>query len=146
MAECKPDEKPIDQPDLSSISNILKIILGAFNMMSKPAQSIPPPLNFVGARLKPGMSPRNLSARKLQKRSAIGLTEADVFEDGPNREAQAIVADDKELHNEIVNNMSVQSEFGPGSVIGTITGAAGPVPVVGTFVNTGITSLKGSAK
>jgi len=141
MAQCRPDQKPINGDiDLSSITSILKIILASFDMFEKPSKGLPPIINLIGSAKKPGMSPRNWAARQMQKRNAIGITSENVFTDGPNREAQGIVSDAKETHAEL-QKAKLQGEAGPGTVQSIISGTAGPVPVVGTATNTTITSI-----
>jgi hypothetical protein len=132
MAECKPSEKsPIGDVNLTSISSILDVLLGAFNMMQKPAQSIPPPLLLVGKRLRPGMSARNLAARTIARmEEETGIPMGDVFADGPNKEALKVKIMSEELITMIQTEAKVDIAIDPGAIQITAAGSAGPIPVV----------------
>ena len=68
MSECKPTEKsPNSDVNLTSLSSILNLILGAFNIFKTPAIPIPPVLLLVGSKMRPGMSWRNASARAISE-------------------------------------------------------------------------------
>lgn len=131
MADCKPTEKsPNGNVDLSSLSSILAVILGAFRLARKPANSIPPPLLLVGSKLRPGMSARNLAARQIARREENGEQMGDVFADGPNRAAQGVLSDAEETVAMIQTESKVDVIIDPGAIQITSTGTAGPIPVV----------------
>lgn len=144
MAECNPDEKSTGgKVDLTSMSSVLKIILGAFSVGQKPALSLPPPIAIIGKELKPGMSPRNLAARQMAAAEAIGIAMGDIFSDGPNKIAQLVLSDRKEENKEMVNNMAVEGYADLGTVQSAVTGSAGPIPIVGTATNVTPIKFKG---
>lgn len=138
MAECKPSEKsPTGDVDLTSISNIISVILGVFSMAQKPARNIPPPLLLLGKRLRPGMSARNLAARTIARlESEAGLPMGDVFSDGPNREALKVKMMSEELVSMIQTEAKVDVAIDPGAIQITAAGTAGPIPVVVQGANT----------
>lgn len=146
MLDCKPDEKGADvEADLTSMSSVLKIILAAFKIGGKPSLSLPLPIGAAAAYLKPGMSPRNIAARQMAAAESIGLPMGNVFADGPNKDAQAMLSNAKELHNEIQNNMSISAYGLPGASQHVGSGSAGPIPVVITSTNPIPYEIKGSA-
>lgn len=118
MADCKPSEKsPTGDVDLTSISNILNIILGVFGMMRQPAQTIPPPLLLIGANLRPGMSARNLAARNISRIEAeTGKPMGDVFADGENVDAKTEVIKAENLVTMFQTEAYAQSIAPPGSI------------------------------
>lgn len=138
MAECKPNEKSeFDNVDLTSISTVLKLILGAFRLLQKPAQTIPPPLLLVGKNLRPGMSARNLAARIISRyESDAGIPMGDVFDNGPNTEALKVRIMSEEIVSMIQTEAKVDVAIDPGAIQITATGSAGPIPVVVQGANT----------
>lgn len=132
MGDSKPKEKSgFENVDLTSISNILKILLGAFKLFQKPAQPIPPPLLLVGKNLRPGMSARNLAARIISRyESDAGVPMGDVFDDGPNTEAMKVRIMAEEIVNMIQTEAKVDIAIDPGAIQITAAGSAGPIPVV----------------
>lgn len=138
MAECKPSEKsPTGDVDLTSISNILNILLGAFSIFQKGAQSVPPPLLLIGKNLRPGMSARNLAARTIARLdSEGGIPMGNVFSDGPNGNAFLVKTLSEEMVNMIQTEAKVDVIIDPGAIQVTATGTAGPIPVVVQGSNT----------
>lgn len=138
MAECNPSDKSATESvDLTSISNILNILLGAFNLIQKPAQSIPPPLLLIGKNLRPGMSARNLAARTISRiESETGTSMGNVFSDGPNLKAAIINTMAQETVSMIQTEAKVDVAIDPGAIQITATGTAGPIPVVVQGANT----------
>jgi len=138
MADCKPSEKsPIGNVDSTSISNILNIILGAFNMMQSPAPTIPPPLLLVGKRLRPGMSARNLAARTIARlEEESGVPMGDVFADGPNTEAIKVKIMAEELVSMVQTEAKVDIAIDPGAIQITAVGTAAGLPVIVQGSNT----------
>jgi hypothetical protein len=132
MEECKATDKSgFEGLDLSSMSNILKILSNVFNLGSKPAQIIPPPLLLIGAKLRPGMSARNLSARVITKLEESGIPMDDaVFGGEPNAFANSIIVNSKETVNMLQTEAVVQNVTAPGAIQVTSTGTAAGIPVV----------------
>jgi hypothetical protein len=146
MSECKPSQKngPVSQSGLSSISKVLKLLLSAFNLPQKPAPTIPPFLLLVGAELRPGMSARELAASTISRMEAdIGIPMGNIFGDGPNAMASAMLVQAEEQISHIQTKAKVSSVIKPGSVQITAVGgnAGGPIVVQGS--NTAITETSG---
>lgn len=138
MSDCKPSEKtPTGDVDLTSISNILNIILGLFNAFQTPATRLPPPLLLLGKNLRPGMSARNLAARTISRlESEVGLPMGNVFSDGPNREALKVKLMSEEIVSMIQTEAKVDVAIDQGAIQITAAGTAGTLPVVVQGSNT----------
>lgn len=138
MSDCRPNEKSnFQDTDLSSLSNILKIIAGVFTMMKKPANQIPPQLLLVGKNFRPGMSARNLAGRVISRlESEAGIPMGDVFADGSNSEAKKIRVMSEEMVKMLQTEAKVDVAIDPGAIQITATGSAGPIPVVVQGANT----------
>jgi hypothetical protein len=146
MKDCKSNEKsgPVTGSGLNSITQVLKILLSAFNIGQKPATSIPPFLLLAGAELKPGMSGRNLAANIISRmESEAGIPMGDVFADGPNAVSEAMLIASQEQVSHIQQNAKVSTVIKPGAVQVTATGTAGPIPVVVQGANISLTETAG---
>lgn len=140
MSECKSTQKngPVSQSGLSSISKILKLILGAFNLPQKPAPTIPPFLLLVGAELRPGMSARDLSANIISRLEAdAGVPMGDIFGDGPNAISSAMLIQAQEQVSHIQTKAKISTVIKPGAIQITAVGgnAGGPIVVQGSNVS-----------
>lgn len=140
MSDCKTTQKsgPVTQSGLSSISKVLKLLLGAFNLPQKPAQIIPPFLLLAGAELRPGMSGRDLAANVISRmESDAGIPMGDIFGDGPNAISSAMLIQAQEQVSHIQTKAKVTSIIKPGSVQITAVGgnAGGPIVVQGSNVS-----------
>ncbi len=136
---CKNTGKKSEIPDkslnLDTISKILDLITAAFNLSKKAAPDIPPFLLLTGAKLKPGMSGRNLGANIISKlESEVGIPMGDIFADGPNAMAAAMLVQAKEQVSHIQLNAKVSTVIEPGSIQiqGSGANAAGPVLITGS--------------
>ena len=146
--ECRSDEKSLNSNklDITSLTGILQMLLSVFSIAQKPATKIPPALLLVGAKLKPGMSGRNLAAdtiAEMESELGIPMTDAATFGE-PNAAAATVFALSKNTVSHIQDNANVQGALGPASINITATGAnaGGPIIVQGT--NTNITSFNSS--
>ena len=148
MGDCKPTEKSgpqIEPKGLSSISKVLKMVLGVFNLGQKPAQTIPPFLMLVGAELKSGMSARELAANVISRmESEAGIPMGDIFGDGPNAISEAVLIQSQEHISHIQQKASIQTVIKPGSVQVTAVGANAGGPVVVQGSNATPTGVKGA--
>jgi hypothetical protein len=140
MADCKPTKKsgPVTKTGLSSISQVLKLLLGAFSLMQKPAQTIPPFLLLAGAELRPGMSGRDLAANVISRmESDAGIPMGDIFGDGPNAISSAMLIQAQEQISHIQTKAKVTTVIKPGAVQITAVGgnAGGPIVVQGSNVS-----------
>jgi len=140
MSDCKTTQKsgPVNKKSLTSISQVLKLLLGAFSLMQKPAQTIPPFLLLAGAEMRPGMSGRDLAANVISRmESDAGIPMGDIFGDGPNAISSAMLIQAQEQISHIQTKAKVTSVIKPGSVQITAVGgnAGGPIVVQGSNVS-----------
>lgn len=141
MSDCKPTKKQgaSEGFNLSSISGVLKLILSAFSLPQQPAQTVPPQLIFLGAKMRPGLSAKNLASRVISRQSEAGLITGDSFADGPNTHEAMEVIRMEEIINSLVTEARINVAIDPGIQITAIgTGNLG-IPVVsqGATINIG---------
>lgn len=146
--ECKSDEKTLtsDNLDVTTINGIVETLLSLFSMAKEPASQLPPALNLIGAKLKPGMSGRNLAAdiiTEMESELGIPMTDDATFGE-PNSAAGAVFSMANNTVSHIQENASVQGVLGPASINITATGANGGGPIVVNGTNLGLTSFNSS--
>jgi len=148
MAECNrsPQKSTTSNGSFSSMSNILKILLSAFSLMKQPADTLPPPLIFIGAKLRPGLSARDIAARVISRFSESDAVNGEIFQEGNNVMTALELIRMEEIVNAIQTEMKISSVIDPGAMIINASGAngGGPVTVVGTNIN--ITESNGVAQ
>ena len=148
MAECNrsPQKSTTSNGSVSSMSNILKILLSVFSLMKQPADTLPPPLIFIGAKLRPGLSARDMAARVISRFSESDAVNGEIFQEGNNVMTALEVIRMEEVVNAIQTEMKISSTIDPGAMVINASGAngGGPVTVVGTNIN--ITESAGVAQ
>jgi hypothetical protein len=150
MADCtRSTQKTTTQPSasFSSMGNILKILLSAFSLMKQPADTLPPPLVFIGAKLRPGLSARDISARVISRFSESDAVNGEIFQEGNNVMTALEVIRMEEIVNAIQTEMKITSTIDPGAMLVQTNGVGnlgGPVASVGTNIN--ITESAGVAQ
>ena len=148
MAECNrsPQKSTTSNGSVSSMSSILKIILSVFSLMKQPADTLPPPLIFIGAKLRPGLSARDMAARVISRFSESDAVNGEIFQEGNNVMTALEVIRMEEVVNAIQTEMKISSTIDPGAMVINASGAngGGPVTVVGTNIN--ITESAGVAQ
>ena len=146
--ECRSDEKSLtsDNLDITTMYGVLQTLLGIFSLAQKPATKIPPALNLIGAKMKPGMSGRNLAAETIaEMESELGIPMSDDATFGePNAVAGMIFAMSKNTVGHIQDNANVQGAIAPASINITATGANAGGPIIVQGSNTSITSFNSS--
>jgi hypothetical protein len=138
MSECKsPQKTGVASPSISSIGNILKILQSIFSIMKQPADTIPPPLLFLGAKLRPGLSARDMAARVISRFSESDAVNGEIFQEGNNVMTALMVITMEEIVNAIQTEAKVSIVIDPGAMIINASGAnaAGIVNSSGTNVN-----------
>jgi hypothetical protein len=148
MAECtrSSQKSTTSNGSVSSMSSILKILLSAFSMMKQPADTLPPPLVFIGAKMRPGLSARDMASRVISRFSESDAISGEIFQEGNNVMTALEVIRMEEVVNAIQTEMKISSTIDPGAMIINASGAngGGPVTVVGTNIN--ITESAGVAQ
>jgi len=106
----------VKMSNVSSISSVLSILSTVFKLQSTPVTSIPPPLLMVGAKLRPGLSARNIASRIISRQSEAGAPYGDIFsEDGNISEAMETIRI-QEIINAILTESKVEITLPPGAV------------------------------
>lgn len=138
---------PKNTGSFSSMGNILKILLSAFSLMKQPAQTLPPPLVFLGAKLRPGLSARDMAARVISRFSEADAVGGEIFQEGDNVMTALEVIRMEEIVNAIQTEMKITSAIDPGAILVQSNGvgyAGWPVASIGT--NPSIVSSNGVAQ
>jgi len=130
--------------NLSSITNVLKILGAAFKLQSTPVTPIPPPLLMIGAKLRPGLSARNIASRIISRQSEAGAPAGDIFSEGNNISEALETIRVQEITNAILTEAKVEMTVAPGSIQTTSLGIGNfGAPVTSTGMNTNIVSGDG---
>lgn len=140
MKDCKPTQKAGAKNgfNIGSISNVIKLILTAFSLPQKPAPTIPPQLIFLGARLRPGLSAKQIAARIISRQSEAGLIVGDMFNDGPNTTESMELIRMEEIVSAIITEARVDVVVDPGIMVSTIGVGNLGAPVVSQGATTNI--------
>ncbi len=137
---CKNNSKkePKSSFDISSISGLLKVILGAFNLPTTPVSALPPVLIMTGAKMRPGLSASKIAARIISRQTDAGKPSGDIFGDGPNvDEAMEVIRVD-EIINAILTEAKVDVVIPPGTQISAVGVGNMGAPVVSQGATTGM--------
>jgi len=124
----------------SSMTNVINMLKAAFSTPRTPLESLPPQLILVGARLRPGLSARNIASRVIARQSEAGAPVGDVFSQNSNiMESMTVI-----LIEEIISAMQLDAKIEvvvPPGVQVTTTGLGnmgGPVISQGATTNVGV--------
>jgi hypothetical protein len=139
MSECtrSSQKSTTSNGSVSSMSSILKILLSAFSMMKQPADTLPPPLVFIGAKMRPGLSARDMASRVISRFSESDAISGEIFQEGNNVMTALEVIRMEEVVNAIQTEMKITSTIDPGAILVQSNGvgfAGFPVASVGTNV------------
>ena len=139
MAECtrSSQKSTTSNGSVSSMSSILKILLSAFSMMKQPADTLPPPLVFIGAKMRPGLSARDMASRVISRFSESDAISGEIFQEGNNVMTALEVIRMEEVVNAIQTEMKITSTIDPGAILVQANGvgfAGFPVASVGTNI------------
>jgi hypothetical protein len=139
MAECtrSSQKSTTSNGSVSSMSSILKILLSAFSMMKQPADTLPPPLVFIGAKMRPGLSARDMASRVISRFSESDAISGEIFQEGNNVMTALEVIRMEEVVNAIQTEMKITSTIDPGAILVQTNGvgfAGFPVASLGTNV------------
>ncbi len=133
----KKAESPIDT-GLSSIQNVIDVILAAFKAPKQQLTPLPPPLLMVGGKKRPGVTPSEITSRIIARQSEAGLIVGDVYEDGPNTAQAMELIRVEEIINSLLTEGKIEIVIPPGVRVMTLgTGNLG-APVVSQGATTDI--------
>ena len=123
--------------EISSMSNVLKTLKAAFSVPRTPVESLPPQLILIGAKLKPGLSARNIASRVIARQSETGAPVGDVFSENSNMMESMIVVVVEEIVSALQLDAKIEIVIPPGVQV-TTTGLGnmgGPVISQGATTN-----------
>jgi hypothetical protein len=131
---------------LSSMSSVLATLNAAFKVQQKPVTQTPPPLMMIGAKLRPGLSARQIASRIISRQSEAGAPQGDIFsEDNNISEAMEIIRI-QEIVSAILTEAKVEITIPPGVQV-TATGVGNyGAPVISQGATTAIASGDGIIK
>ena len=127
----------------SSMSNILSILSGAFNINRTPLTDLPPQILAVGGKLRPGLSPRTITARVISRQSEAGAPSGDIFTDSPNTMESMINIIVEEVINAIQLDSKIEITIDPGVQVTTLGAGNLGGPVISKGITTSIASGNG---
>jgi len=129
--------------NLSSLTNVLKILKGAFALQGIPATPLPPPLLMLGAKLRPGLSARNIASRIISRQSEAGAPVGDIFSEDNNIAEAMETIRVQELINAMQTEAKVELTVPPGIQVSAVGVGYMGVPVVSQGATTAIASGDG---
>jgi hypothetical protein len=126
--------------NLNSISGVLNIILGVFTTTEQPLTPLPPPLILAGAKLRTGISAKELASNVISRGSEANGAVGDVFADGPNVDEAKELIRAEELVDMLLTKSVVNVVIPPGISVTTVgVGNLGaPVLAQGVTTNMGV--------
>jgi hypothetical protein len=136
--EVNPNEINFKQP-----RSILNGLLNLFKVPSTIQTPIPKQL-ILASKSRPGLSPKLMASRVIQRQSEAGLNVGPL---GTGEISPAEVMERirmEEIVNSITTEMKIDLAIIPGGK-SIVTGAAGPIPVVGNAIMTDILGGSGLA-
>jgi len=125
---------------ISSMSNVIKTLKAAFSLPRTPVESLPPQLVMVGAKLKPGLSARNIASNVIARQSEAGAPVGDIFSENSNIMESMIVIMTEEIVTAMQLDAKIEIVVPPGVQVTTVgLGNIGaPVISQGATTNMGV--------
>jgi hypothetical protein len=123
--------------DNSSISGIIDILKAAFTIPRKPLSNLPPPLLLIGAKLRPGLSPRTITSRIIARQSEAGAPSGDIFSESSNVMESMKAIEIEEIVNALQLDAKIEVVVPPGVQVSTmgVGNLGGPVVAQGATTN-----------
>ncbi len=124
----------------TSMGSILGSVSAAFAIPKQPVTPFPPPLITLGAKLRTGLSARDIAARIISRQSESGAPSGDIFV-GSNNVAESMeVIRIEEIINAILTESKVDVAIPPGIPTASVgTGnLGGPVVSNGATISFGV--------
>jgi len=128
---------------MSSMSSVLSTLNAAFKVQQKPVTQMPPPLLMVGAKLRPGLSARQIASRIISRQSEAGAPVGDIFSEDNNISEAMETIRIQEIVNAILTEAKVEITIPPGIQVSTIGVGNYGAPVVSQGATTAIASGDG---
>lgn len=125
-----------DLKKLAGITTVIGIIIAAFKLKFKPPTPLPPPLIYVGGKMRQGLSSQQVASRIISRQQEAGAP-VGVLPDGSDNVSERM---EKIRIEETVNALLTEARLDivipPGIPITAVGGnAGGPVAVQGATTN-----------
>lgn len=141
MATCDSNSSSISGG--GSMSGVIAALAAAFSIPRKPLSPLPPQLLLVGAKLRPGLSPRNIASRIISRQSEAGAPVGDIFSENSNIMESMIAIQIEEIVSAIQLDAKVEVVVPPGVQVTTVGAGNLGGPVVSQGATTNIASGSG---
>jgi len=114
----------------TSISSVINMVSAAFALPKQPLTPFPPPLITAGARLRTGLSARDIAARIIARQSEAGAPAGAIY-DGSNNISEAMESIRiEEIINAILTESKVDVVIPPGVPITSVGAGNLGAPVI----------------
>jgi hypothetical protein len=127
----------------SSISSVIAILKAAFSIPRKPLSKLPPQLLMVGAKLRPGLSPRTITSRIIARQSEAGAPSGDIFSESNNVMESMELIRVEELVSAMQLDAKIEIAIPPGVQVATTGVGNMGGPVISQGVTSNIASGSG---
>lgn len=132
MAQCE------NKYNKFNMSNVIKIILGAFLLSKQIKTPIPPPLLLVGARNRSGLSAKSIASRIISRQSEAGAPVGPLADGSKNISEAMEVIRVEEIVNALITEAKIEIAIPPGVPITGVGGnVGGPVIIQGATTSYG---------
>lgn len=122
---------------ISSMTNVLNTLKAAFSVPRTPAQSLPPQLVMIGAKLRPGLSARNIASNVIARQSEAGAPSGNIFSENTNIMESMVAIITEEVVSALQLDAKIEIVVPPGVQVTTIGlgNMGGPVTSQGATTN-----------
>jgi hypothetical protein len=130
-------------PSNSSISSVIEVLKAAFTVPNKPLDPLPPQLLVVGARLRPGLSPRTITSRIIARQSEAGAPSGDIYSESSNVMESMTTIMVEEIISALQLDAKIEVVIPPGVQVTTMGAGNMGGPVVSQGATTNIAAGSG---
>lgn len=121
---------------LGGITTIIGLIIGAFKLKFKPSTPLPPPLIYVGAQTRQGLSSQQIASRIISRQQEAGAPVGTLPDGSDNVSERMEKIRIEEITNAILTESKMDIVIPPGiPITGIGSNAGGPVVIQGATTN-----------
>lgn len=124
-----------DYKNLGSIATIIAVIQSAFKLKFNPKTPPPPPLIYVGGKMRQGMSASQIASRIISRQQEAGAPVGTLPNGGDNVAEKMEKIRLEETINAILTEAKIDVVIPPGIPITAVGGGIGMVTVQGATTN-----------
>jgi len=130
-------------PSNSSISSVIQVLKAAFSVPNKQLTPLPPQLLVVGAKLRPGLSPRTITSRIIARQSEAGAPSGDIYSESSNIMESMTTIMVEEIISALQLDAKIEIVIPPGVQVTTVGAGNMGGPVLSQGATTNIASGSG---